>query len=335
MSDTRGRSQKHVLMLRHVLLSRTCLDGPSELLAWQQLPSSLLCLLNHQSFCIWASNNGAAWQLHSASGSDSTSSQLETGHSPNTHQQAASTAAQDAAAESGLQQHGLGKGQHAPAKIDFKRTAGQFTSAAAAALQESPAGNSAVENSPAKGPAVDLAEAAEAAAAVTYTELAASVYKATEEVVGPVSIGDLLFGLQAVAKQHREKGLAYDIHGTPVWDRTLCASLLDAADLAYAAYKINPQSACAVSHLRLHNIRKFVPHNSHLRPAYFLAVDHAQELIIWAIRGTKNVSDVITDISGSSTPLDGGRVHWGMLHASQVNCLRPHVDCADGSDAMA
>lgn len=37
-----------------------------------------------------------------------------------------------------------------------------------------------------------------------------------------------------------------------------------------------------------------------------------------AIRGTKNVSDVITDISGSSTPLDGGRVHWGMLQATKV-----------------
>jgi hypothetical protein len=35
--------------------------------------------------------------------------------------------------------------------------------------------------------------------------------------------------------------------------RELIASLLDAADLAYAAYKINPQSACAVSHLRVRN----------------------------------------------------------------------------------
>jgi hypothetical protein len=32
-----------------------------------------------------------------------------------------------------------------------------------------------------------------------------------------------------------------------------------------------------------------------------------------AIRGTKNASDVITDISGSTATLDGGRVHWGML----------------------
>jgi hypothetical protein len=32
--------------------------------------------------------------------------------------------------------------------------------------------------------------------AVTYAELAASVYKATEEVIGPLSLGDLVFGLQ-------------------------------------------------------------------------------------------------------------------------------------------
>jgi hypothetical protein len=31
---------------------------------------------------------------------------------------------------------------------------------------------------------------------VTYAELAASVYKATEEVIGPLSLGDLVFGLQ-------------------------------------------------------------------------------------------------------------------------------------------
>lgn len=34
-------------------------------------------------------------------------------------------------------------------------------------------------------------------------------------------------------------------------DRRLLSSLLESADLAYAAYKINPQSVCAVSHLRV------------------------------------------------------------------------------------
>lgn len=33
--------------------------------------------------------------------------------------------------------------------------------------------------------------------------------------------------------------------------------------------------------LQLHSIRKFVPHNTRLRPAYFIAVDHAQQAIIW------------------------------------------------------
>jgi len=45
-------------------------------------------------------------------------------------------------------------------------------------------------------------------------------------------------------------------------------------------------------------------------------------LLFWAgiaaIRGTKNISDVITDIAGGSTPLDGGRVHWGMLQAARA-----------------
>jgi hypothetical protein len=41
------------------------------------------------------------------------------------------------------------------------------------------------------------------------------------------------------------------LQGTPLFDRLLLAQLLEAADLAYAAYKVNPQSACAVSHLRV------------------------------------------------------------------------------------
>jgi hypothetical protein len=39
-----------------------------------------------------------------------------------------------------------------------------------------------------------------------------------------------------------------------VFDRLLLAQLLEAADLAYAAYKVNPQSACAVSHLRVRRV---------------------------------------------------------------------------------
>lgn len=41
------------------------------------------------------------------------------------------------------------------------------------------------------------------------------------------------------------------MQGTAIHDRALVSMLLEAADLAYAAYKINPQSACAVSHLRV------------------------------------------------------------------------------------
>jgi hypothetical protein len=36
--------------------------------------------------------------------------------------------------------------------------------------------------------------------------------------------------------------------------REVVGSLLDAADLAYAAYKVNPQSACAVSNLRVRRV---------------------------------------------------------------------------------
>jgi len=37
------------------------------------------------------------------------------------------------------------------------------------------------------------------------------VYQATEEVLGPLTLADLVFGLQAVAKKHRQQQLAYSI----------------------------------------------------------------------------------------------------------------------------
>ena len=53
------------------------------------------------------------------------------------------------------------------------------------------------------------------------------------------------------------------------------------------------------------------PSLTHTPPFYHLT----------AIRGTKNVSDVINDISGSSTALDEGRVHWGMMQVRFVQGL--------------
>jgi hypothetical protein len=46
----------------------------------------------------------------------------------------------------------------------------------------------------------------------SYAELATSVYEASGEMLGPLSLADLVFGLQAVAKQHRQQGLSYSIH---------------------------------------------------------------------------------------------------------------------------
>jgi hypothetical protein len=84
-------------------------------------------------------------------------------------------------------------GDTAAAAIDIAATA-----AAAAAAAGS--GSGAASVSPAA-----------AAANVTYAELAASVLKATEETLGPLSLADLVFGLQAVAKKHRQQALKYSI----------------------------------------------------------------------------------------------------------------------------
>jgi hypothetical protein len=79
------------------------------------------------------------------------------------------------------------------------------TAATAAAAAVAAASSSSTAATTAPGQSIT------AAAAASYADLAASVLKATEETLGPLSVADLVFGLQAVAKKHRQAGLTYSI----------------------------------------------------------------------------------------------------------------------------
>lgn len=48
------------------------------------------------------------------------------------------------------------------------------------------------------------------AAELSYAEVASSVFKLFQSV-GPFSLGDIAFGLNALARKHREQNLTYDI----------------------------------------------------------------------------------------------------------------------------
>ena len=73
------------------------------------------------------------------------------------------------------------------------------------------------------------------------------------------------------------------------------------------------------SHPQLPFVHRFVPDNAALRPAYFVATDHEASRIIWGIRGTKSIHDVLTDVMGSACEVAPGRhAHEGMLQVRRL-----------------
>jgi hypothetical protein len=61
-------------------------------------------------------------------------------------------------------------------------------------------------------------------------------------------------------------------------------------------------------------IHRFEPDNALLRPAYFIATDHPSARIVWGIRGTKSMHDVLTNAMGAACEAGPGRyAHEGML----------------------
>lgn len=67
---------------------------------------------------------------------------------------------------------------------------------AATAASSSPSSSATAATAAAATAAPDSATATSPAEPVSYGELAAAVYRATEEVLGPLSVADLIFGLQ-------------------------------------------------------------------------------------------------------------------------------------------
>jgi hypothetical protein len=81
--------------------------------------------------------------------------------------------------------------------------------------------------------------------------------------------------------------------------------------------------------LQLHNLRKFVPHNSRLRPAYFIAVDHRARAIIWGERRVWCVGGGIGVTQGGLPPIGvaclGWAVHVMGKGVQEADKLRRHL----------
>jgi len=72
--------------------------------------------------------------------------------------------------------------------------------------------------------------------------------------------------------------------------------------------------------LRERNVVKFVKHSSILRPGYYIGIDTRNKLVIFGIRGTHTVYDLITDVVSTSDQemsFEGFSTHFGTAEAAQ------------------
>lgn len=72
--------------------------------------------------------------------------------------------------------------------------------------------------------------------------------------------------------------------------------------------------------LRECNVLKFVKNSSVMRPGYYIGIDPRKKLVIFGIRGTHTVYDLITDIVSSSdgeVTFEGYSTHFGTAEAAR------------------
>ena len=52
-------------------------------------------------------------------------------------------------------------------------------------------------------------------------------------------------------------------------------------------------------------------------PAYFVALDHSTQNIVFTIRGTMSFTDLVTDLNADYVEFLGGKAHFGMLQSAK------------------
>ncbi|MFS7902572.1 putative fungal lipase-like domain, alpha/Beta hydrolase [Helianthus anomalus] len=153
----------------------------------------------------------------------------------------------------------------------------------------------------------------------SFAEILASIQKSKLGVQN-WSLSDLTIGLYLVYLQQASKNPFEDVKGVKISNDTVVQDLIYHVELAKGAYRDSAAGLAKNSMLRESNIVKFVRNSSLLRPGYYIGVDTRNKLVIFGIRGTHTVSDLITDIVSSSdveVNFEGYTTHFGTSEAAR------------------
>lgn len=134
------------------------------------------------------------------------------------------------------------------------------------------------------------------------------------------SLSDLTIGLYLIYLQQASTNPFEDVKGVKISSDTVVQDLIYHVELAKGSYRDSAASLAKNSMLRESNIVKFVKNSSMLRPGYYIGVDIRNKLVIFGIRGTHTVYDLITDIVSSSDKevnVEGYSTHFGTDEAAR------------------
>ncbi|XP_020275936.1 sn1-specific diacylglycerol lipase beta isoform X3 [Asparagus officinalis] len=153
------------------------------------------------------------------------------------------------------------------------------------------------------------------------------------------SLSDLTVGLYLIYLSQASAGKVEDFKGVQITSDVTVQKLIYHIELAKGAYKDNATALARHCMLRERNIVKFVKHSSVLRPGYYIGIDTRNKLVIFGIRGTHTVYDLITDVVSTSDQemsFEGFSTHFGTAEAAQWylrhemgtirKCLEKHKD---------
>mmetsp|Transcript_8586 Transcript_8586/g.21447 ORF Transcript_8586/g.21447 Transcript_8586/m.21447 type:complete len:389 (-) Transcript_8586:1379-2545(-) len=85
--------------------------------------------------------------------------------------------------------------------------------------------------------------------------------------------------------------------------------------MAQACYKRSVHAAAAYCSIKVQDIVVWQAEGSYLRPGYWIGLDHRSSRVIWSIRGTRYMVDLLTDLC-SIHPVTQGHTHWGIHQAA-------------------
>ncbi|XP_043693787.1 diacylglycerol lipase-beta isoform X2 [Telopea speciosissima] len=153
----------------------------------------------------------------------------------------------------------------------------------------------------------------------SVSEIIASIQR-SKAGIQDWGLSDLTIGLYLVYLRQASANQVEDVHGIPISSDAIVQDLIYYTELAKGCYKDSTTGLARNSMLRERNIVKFVKDSSVLRPGYYIGIDIRSKLVIFGIRGTHTVSDLITNIASTSDQeltFEGYSTHFGTAEAAR------------------